>query len=188
MLHTSQREANLLGALSLAVADRIRVGAETQAQNGGAVPAALVALRTFLDGCSIAELSSVLGLSHSATVRLVDRLEERALASRRAGEDRRAVALHLLPAGRAAASAILTARTEAIEELLGGLPVAERRKLAELMEKLLATLVATGAHRGHVCRLCDPDACGHWTGTCPVTEAPLPPASAGLRPGAEMLD
>ena len=183
MPHTSEpeaskREANLLGALSVAAADRIRARAETQAQNGGAAPAALVALTTFLDGCSIDELSAVVGLSQSATVRLVDRLEAQGLVSRRAAADGRAVAVRLLPTGRAAGSAILAARAEAVEELLVGLSAAERDTLAELMERLLAALVATGAHRGHICRLCDPDACGHWIGKCPVTEA-------GRRRGAE---
>jgi MarR family transcriptional regulator, negative regulator of the multidrug operon emrRAB len=179
MPHTSSREANLLGALSVAVADRIRAGAETVAENGGGAPAALAALTTFLDGCSIDELSAVLGLSHSATVRMVDRLEARALVSRRAASDRRAVAVQLKPAGRAVGSAILAARAEAVEELLVGLPAVERDMLTELMERLLEALASTGAHRGHICRLCDPDACGHWVGRCPVTEAGRRMAAAG---------
>jgi len=41
---------------------------------GAQAPAALVALREFLEDATIQQLSDVIGLTHSATVRLVDRL------------------------------------------------------------------------------------------------------------------
>jgi MarR family transcriptional repressor of emrRAB len=171
MAHISRRDANLLGTLSVAVADRIHARAELAAEHGGAAPAALVALTTFLDGCSVEQLSAVVGLSHSATVRLVDKLEHRGLVRRRPAGDRRAVAVQLTPSGRATGSAILDDRAEAISDLLNGLSATERARLTELMERLLATLVDRRADPSHLCRLCDVEACGHWAGNCPVTEA-----------------
>src|SRR5690242_16745337 len=86
------RLANLLGAWSLAVSDRITAAAGVAAGRGGQAPAALVALDQFADGRTIEELSSVLGLTHSATVRLVDGLvADGNAARRRRSGDRRAV-------------------------------------------------------------------------------------------------
>jgi hypothetical protein len=48
---------------------------------------------------------------------------------------------------------------------------AERAELARLTEKLLATLTDGRVTAGHICRLCDAEACGHYEGRCPVTRA-----------------
>src|SRR5918999_5994664 len=68
------REGNLLGAVSLAVSDRVRAACERGASQGGSAPAALVSLAGYLDGSPIDAVRGPLGLTHSATVRLVDRL------------------------------------------------------------------------------------------------------------------
>jgi MarR family transcriptional regulator, negative regulator of the multidrug operon emrRAB len=165
------REANLLGAVSLAVADRVRAAAERGAGQGGSGPAALISLAGYLDGSPIDSLRGPLGLTHSATVRVVDRLADAGLAGRREGADRRSVAVELTPAGQGAATEAARAREEALEEALAGLGAAERAELARLHEKLLATLTDGRATAGHICRLCDSWACGHWEGRCPVTRA-----------------
>src|SRR5918996_2229091 len=97
------RGANLLGAVSLAVTDRVRAAAERGAAQGGSAPAALVSLAGYLDGAPIDALRGPLGLTHSATVRVVDRLAGAGLVRRRQGADRRTVAVVITPAGRAAA-------------------------------------------------------------------------------------
>src|SRR5918992_4351689 len=79
------REANLLGAVSLAVSDRVRGAVERGAAQGGSAPAALVSLAGYLDGSPIDAVRGPLGLTHSATVRLVDRLVAAGLARRREG-------------------------------------------------------------------------------------------------------
>src|SRR5918999_299240 len=104
------RGANLLGAVSLAVSDRVRAAAERGAGQGGSAPAALVSLAGYLDGSPIDSLRGPLGLTHSAAVRVVDRLVEAGLARRREGPDRRSVAVELTPEGRAAARAAGRAR------------------------------------------------------------------------------
>jgi len=52
----------------------------------------------------------------------------------------------------------------------------ERQTLTTLTEKLLAGLTSDRASARRICRLCDPDACGHERGTCPVTRAASAPA------------
>ncbi len=171
MTHISRRQANLLGSLSLAVSDRIRSACVEEAQNGGEAPAGLVAIATFLSGGSIEELSRALALSHSATVRIVDKLETQGLVRRQGGADRRAVALMATERGRKRSDRILAARESVLAGLLDPLSEADRTQLTRLHESLLAMLVDDGAAPTQICRLCDPDGCGHETGDCPVTEA-----------------
>ena len=165
------RGANLLGAVSLAVTDRVRAAAERGAGQGGSAPAALISLAGYLDGSPIDAVRSPLRLTHSATVRLVDRLVAAGMARRREGPDRRSVAVELTPAGHAAAAAAVKARAEALEEALAGLDPGERAELARLHAKVLGTLTDGRATAGHICRLCDSHACGHEEGRCPVTQA-----------------
>jgi MarR family transcriptional regulator, negative regulator of the multidrug operon emrRAB len=168
---TDRRDANLLGALSLAVADRLETATRAAAAHGGSAPAALTALDTFLEGSSIDTMRRPLGLTHSAAVRLVDRLAGAGLVRRAAGEDGRSVAVFLTPAGRRAAAQVQDGRTRALAHVLAPLTAAERESLTRLHEKLLAGLTAGRADAGRICRLCDADACGHEQGRCPVTRA-----------------
>src|SRR5207237_1346042 len=59
----------------------------------------------YYEGCSNGALSQVLGLSHAATVRLVDKLEAANLVISEQGTDKRAVALRLTDLGRERAAA-----------------------------------------------------------------------------------
>lgn len=171
-MHTQHRQANLLGAFSLAVTDRVGAAVREVAPSAGEGPAGLVAAATFLEGGSIEDLSRVLGLSHSATVRLVDKLEERGLLERQGADDARSWAIVATESGDETARRILDARVTVLAELLEPLSPSERGELSRLLEKLLGGLASAGAGRKRICRLCDGDACGHETGHCPVTEAP----------------
>ncbi len=170
-MHTLRRQANILGSLSLSVGDQVRSASEGQIGSGGEAPAGLVAIATFLSGASIEELSRALGLSHSAVVRLVDKLEGQGLVSRRSGSDRRSVAIVATYLGNQLADRVLAARSRALAELLSALDESERAELTRLHEKLLSGLVRGGARTTQICRLCDADGCGHYAGLCPVTEA-----------------
>lgn len=165
------REANLLGTLSLAVADRIEVTGGAVVGHSSAARAALSALAMFLEKPSIEELSEVLGLSHSATVRTVDRLEGEGFVVRESAPDRRAVAIAITAEGRKAGRSLVAARHAATETLLSGLDDGERARFVGILEKLLARIVALEGKPNRICRLCDPGACGHWDRNCPVTEA-----------------
>ena len=165
------RTTNLLGSLSLAVADRLRDATEAAAGHGRSGPAALAALSTHLDGEPIDALARSLAITHSAAVRLVDRLERAELVERRPGADARSVSVVSTARGRNAGREILDARQRALGELLAFLGPAERSTLARVYEKLLDGLTTSRADARRICRLCDPVPCGHYEGRCPVTEA-----------------
>lgn len=172
------RLANLLGAWSLAVSDRITAAAAAAAGRGGQAPAALVSLDQFAEGSTIEQLSAVLGLTHSATVRLVDALVADGQVARRRGRgDRRAVAIRLTPAGRATARRIGRARSQAVQDVLAGLTEAQRRALTAMAERLTGDLAALRLEQraagelpagGWLCRMCDFGVCGRPDGRCPA--------------------
>ncbi len=171
IVHISSRDANIFGTLSLAVADRVRARAITSVPLRGESIACVIAVSTFARGCSIEQLSRIVGLSHSATVRLVDRLATDGFLRRDAAPDRRVVAINPTPAGERAAAAIREARAAALRELLGSLSIVERVEFSRLNEKVLAAMITADSVPVRICRLCDVDGCGHDAGRCPVTEA-----------------
>jgi MarR family transcriptional regulator, negative regulator of the multidrug operon emrRAB len=167
MSHThTAREANLLGALGLAVADRLAEAADPRA--AGSAAEALVTLHGTGGGLSIDALARVVGLSHSGAVRLVDRLQAAGLVERRAGADQRSTSLRLTVTGRRAARRALARREAAVQELLAPLSAADRESVARLSELVLAGAARTAGERERVCRLCDREACGRRRGDCPV--------------------
>ncbi|HLM08778.1 MAG TPA: hypothetical protein VK307_03650 [Thermoleophilaceae bacterium] len=165
------RDSNIFGALAVAVAERVSGGAEDVAGHGGAAPAALASLYTYLDGASIDVLRRPLGLSHSAAVRLTERLAADGLVSRERGSDGRSVSVRLTRSGAAAARRLLDERRARLDAAIAPLGAAERAELTRLGEKLLAGMTGGRADAGRICRLCDSEACGHYEGLCPVTRA-----------------
>ncbi len=171
----------MLGALSLVVADRANSAAEAVTALGPSAPAALVALHEFLDGESVTALSSVLGLTHSGTVRLVDRLDAERLVKRTGAQDGRAVSVVLTRSGRRMAARVLQARRTSLDAMLSGLTPAELDVCAAVVDKMLATVThVRAAERTSgtqdrpppwLCRMCDFDACGRSAGMCPVNNA-----------------
>ncbi|MGH9095403.1 MAG: MarR family transcriptional regulator, partial [Acidimicrobiales bacterium] len=97
------RTANLLGALSLAVSDRMATVVAGTSEHSETAASAISALAQFLHGPSVDRLSQVVGLSQSGGVRLVDRLQRDGLVERRPGGDRRTAAVSLTARGRRAA-------------------------------------------------------------------------------------
>jgi DNA-binding MarR family transcriptional regulator len=159
------RTANLLGALALVAGDRVRDAAAAEPTWS----AALVSLQTMADGGSIDELRRVLGLSHSGGVRVVKALGRAGLVElRRDPADGRAVQVWLTAAGRAEAARIRAARLDALDALLEPLAPADRAELDALLARALGAATADVADARHICRLCDPDVCGH-PERCPVT-------------------
>lgn len=159
--------ANLLGALALVVTDRV-ADAVTETGPSATAAAALSALHQFLDTPTIDQLSQVLGLSHSGTVRLVDRLEQDGHLRRRPGVDGRSTALVLSAAGRRLAGRIARARGEVLGGTLAALSEAERDTLDELVGRLLVEMMREPGAARWMCRMCDLGACGRAEGRCPV--------------------
>jgi MarR family transcriptional repressor of emrRAB len=162
------RAANLLGALSLAVADRIGEAAVRAGGMGASAPAALTALNGPAAGATIDALRRMVGLTHSGGVRLVDRLAEAGLVERRLGADQRSVSLWLTPDGRRAARRVLAQREAAVEAVMSGLTAAERNGLVRAAERMLASLNDEPDAERRICRLCDLEACGRPRGRCPM--------------------
>jgi MarR family transcriptional regulator, negative regulator of the multidrug operon emrRAB len=164
--------ANRLGALALTLSDSIREATEAATGMGGGIPAALVSLREWADGRPVEVLATAMRLSHSRAVRVVDRLEAAGLARREPDpDDGRRALVWLRPAGRELADRALAARSDALLFTVAQLGAADVRDLERLVSALLdATTVDIRAASG-TCRLCDAHACGHYDGTCPVTQA-----------------
>jgi DNA-binding MarR family transcriptional regulator len=169
--HATGHAANVVGAGVLALADVLRDATEQAADHGASAPAALAALETYLEGSSIDELRRILGITHSGAVRLVDRLEADGLLRRTTAGDARARGLVLTPAGRRAAQRVLAERAAALDAALAPLSGAEREQLGTLLGRVLGGLTDGRAAARRICRLCDPDGCGHHEGHCPVTQA-----------------
>jgi DNA-binding MarR family transcriptional regulator len=166
-----RQAANLLGALALALSDRLE-GTVTEAAGLSESDAvALSALNHFLDAPRVDLLAQVVGLTSSGTVRLVDRLEDAGLARRVTGADGRVTSITLTASGQRRARAVARARMEVVEQALGALTPSERRQFSELAGKMLAGLVRPPGATRWTCRLCDLVACGRPEGRCPVYEA-----------------
>jgi DNA-binding MarR family transcriptional regulator len=164
------RQSNLLGAFSLAIADRLQEVTRAETDRGGQAPAALAILAQ-QDRLGIEGLREQVGLSQPATVRLVDGLVADGLATRRPGQDRRSVEIRLTAAGRARADAVLSSRRSVLDEVLAVLSAADRTALESLLEALLGSLTTDAVEAEVICRLCD-------LGACPLTRCPVERALA----------
>jgi DNA-binding MarR family transcriptional regulator len=118
-------------------------------------------------GLSVDRLGKVLRLSHPGTVRVVDRLVAAGFAERKtAAADRRALALHLTPAGETERAAMLDSRRGVINPILGHLTPEELPILERLLEKMLVTLPCDATTAMTVCRFCDHSQCRN----CPMDQ------------------
>jgi DNA-binding MarR family transcriptional regulator len=165
------RTANLLGALSLVIADRMT---DAMAEAGGrpeSGAAALCALLHFLDRPTVDRLRQVLGLTSSGTVRLVDRLADSGYVRRAAGPDGRSVAIELTDAGRRAALQVAGARADVLGGALTVLSPQERQAFDQLAAKVLVGLIRGPGATRWMCRLCDTGVCRGAAGGCPVGNA-----------------
>lgn len=163
------RTGNLLGALSLAIADKMRDATEEAAGAGAMMPAALVQIGSYPDQ-PIDTLRRYLGLSHSATVRLVMQLEGKGWLSKSKtpGKDARAVALTLTASGRSAMASVQAERQHFLDRVVASLSSTERKHLTTLLEHLLPRIIQTREESDQACRLCDLQ-------TCPQDRCPAEP-------------
>ncbi len=157
------RTTNLLGALALAITDRIRSGMKHALNRSGESAAAIVVLG-YAPGLSVEILRQVLDLSHPGTVRLIDRLEEDGLVKRRRAEDGRAVALHLTHKGGKLRQRLMDSRLDTLEAALKGLTDNERLVFGDLLAKVLTNLPETEMAKHRICRLCAVRTCSD----CPI--------------------
>jgi DNA-binding MarR family transcriptional regulator len=158
------RRDNLLGALVLTLADRIRDETEAVVGHAGGAAGALATLAQ-QPGGTIEDLRQAIGRSQPATVRIVDRLVALGLVDRRPAGRGPAVALTPTPAGLERARKIIAVRSRILREALPGLEPAEAAALTAILERALVR--AADLPRGTtVCRLCDKGRCRR--DDCPV--------------------
>jgi MarR family transcriptional repressor of emrRAB len=162
-MHTSVRDVNVVGAFAVVLQDLVADAADLA---GGPTPAtALIAVGGRATGASIDALARILGLSHSGTVRLVDRLERDSLVERRRGADQRSAALVLTPAGRRLARRVLERRAANLHAALALLTDGQRGALLEIAARVVGEM---RSDERRICRLCHVEACGRPRGTCPA--------------------
>ena len=171
------RLENLLGAFVTTAADDLDRALAQAARRSGSAPAALSFLLR-APGCSIETLRLPLGLSHSAAVRLVDRLVDDGLVVRRSGTDGRTTSLVLTASGRKRALRVQDARALAMGQRTRRLRPTERRQLELILERLLV-FAALDRPAAEICRLCDIEACP--ARRCPVTKQQLAAPAVAVR-------
>jgi len=159
------RTANLLGALAGEVANRIERQGKVHPNETNSAAAALNVIG-FYEGCSNGALSRALGLSHTATVRLVDKLELAGFVLSEIGTDKRSVALRLTDLGRERTRIVIRERCMRLADVIDVLTAQQRRQLDDIAETLLKSMVMAARDADHICRLCDDAACS--PGRCPV--------------------
>lgn len=155
----------MLGAVALELVGRVEQATKRHPNETSSSMAALNIIG-FYEGCSNNALSQALGLSHTATVRLVDKLEAAGFVASEPGEDRRSVSLTLTQAGRDKAQALVAERCRYLCGMLGVLSDEDVEHLSRISELLLKSLVQNEIDAAHICRLCDQVACGGEE--CPV--------------------
>lgn len=160
-----ERLENLVGAFVLGLSDRLHDATETSVGHSGAGAAALVLVGQY-PGLSVEQLSHPLGLSHSATVRAVDRLATQGFVKREPSGSGPAVAVVPTEAGRQKAREIVEIRQRTIRAALAGVTDAEAQRLTTVLERGLATL--SDRPETTVCRLCDAGRCRR--PCCPVVQ------------------
>jgi DNA-binding MarR family transcriptional regulator len=165
---SERRTLNLFGALCSAASDAVTESSSNIAGLGGSAPAALTAMGD--DGLdSIDALAGALGLSHSATVRLVDRLESAELVARTKGADGRTVALVLTKNGKKVAKNVAAERRRVLKNILSPLGPKSMKALEAMADSMLRKIAEEADHPERICRLCDVKQCG--ADDCPVRPA-----------------
>jgi DNA-binding MarR family transcriptional regulator len=160
------RLENLLGALALALTDRL-LGAGPASPASASERAALVTLYAHPDRM-VSWLGQVLGLTSSGVTRLVDRLAAAGWVTRAAGSDARSRRLTLSAAGREQARAVLRDRAEAMAGAVRGLSEADRAEFERLLGLVVSGLAVDTSEAFRVCRLCDRGACTSGGPGCPL--------------------
>ena len=163
-----ERFMNLFGAAAQVVTDQVRKTISAVVGAGESYGAGLVSILQF-EGRSVDVLSRTLGISHSGTVRLVDRLEADGLVRRR--HEGRATLLFATPRGRRVGRRIEAARLDTVSALVSGFSPSERKAFEPLLRALLKKQTCSFDDVLHTCRICSLDACLGTGEPCPVATA-----------------
>jgi DNA-binding MarR family transcriptional regulator len=161
-------DANLLGALALAVSDRTSAAMADAVGLSETAATALSALHHFLDLPTIDRLGRTLGLTSSGTVRLVDKLAQAGYVQRKQGDDGRSTQIMLTAAGADAAQRVAAARAQVLNTLVRKLSDQQRAALDDLAGTLLVGMMFAPGPLEWNCRQCDTVTCQDTASGCPV--------------------
>jgi MarR family transcriptional regulator, negative regulator of the multidrug operon emrRAB len=162
----SGHTANILGALAVLIQDRVEGMWQSSLDLSPMAAAALVQIENE-PGSSIEAVASRIGLTHSATVRVIDKLAERGLVEKdRARKDARAQSLTLSRAGKRVAQQLHAARNQVTDDLLADLAPAQRAALEQAIRAILHRCVEPGREADVTCRICDDRRCS--PEICPI--------------------
>jgi DNA-binding MarR family transcriptional regulator len=162
----SAHTANILGALAVLIQDRVEGAWQSFLDLSPMAAAALVQIEGE-PGCPIELVAGRIGLTHSATVRVVDKLAERGLVEKdRARKDARAQSLKLNKAGKRTAQQLHAARNQVTDDLLAGLDATQRTALESAISAILYRTVEPGREADVTCRVCDDRRCS--PDICPI--------------------
>lgn len=101
-----------------------------------------------LEPVRMGDLAAALRVDASTATRTVARLADAGLATRvECKDDRRGVVIKATPSGRRRQARMVTTATEVLEEIVSVFAPEERADLADLMERLVASLDAVVATR-----------------------------------------
>jgi DNA-binding MarR family transcriptional regulator len=145
---------DLLGAAALAISAAVWSTYQMQPTDAAALNIVMAE-----PGISITALSRILGLSHSATVRVADRLELSGLVTRHAGGPGRTVALTGTQHGKRLTRQAAVRRQHVLEHATSGLTAAERQSLISLLAAVVRQLATGQDQIEQACRLCDQRRC-----------------------------
>lgn len=157
--------ANLLGVFASAVADDLAIGLRQRLGVGGSGTAALLAIDSWpID--SIGFLADVLEMSHSGTVRLVERLKREGLVEELPSGDGRTVSVMLTRVGEDRVLLARRWRDSRLTEVVEQMTELEGNILNTALMRYMSSKPRTRTEARHVCRFCDHSVCRG--ASCPV--------------------
>lgn len=160
------RLGNLLGALSLTVADRLTAVGRRHGLSA-TDQAALVTLLAEPDR-TVSWLGEVLTLTSSGATRLVDRLVAAGWVARSPGADSRQRRLRLTAAGESLAREVERDRAAVLHDVLAPLDGTTRAGLERTLERVVGSTATDLLPALRTCRLCDRSACRAEGHDCPL--------------------
>ncbi len=145
---------DIVGAAALAISDAVWEALSTERSDVAALNLVIAEV-----GPSIGELARSLKLSHSATVRLVDRLEAQGLVARSRPGPGRTVLVLVTTLGRKRSQRNSLRRSVLLERAIAGFTTEERRSFVELLVRATRNLARDQNEIDRACRLCEQSEC-----------------------------
>lgn len=157
---------NQLAAFATTVNDKVKAALSERFERSQSEIETLISVR-HCDTFTVGWLGEVLTLTHSAAVRITDRLERDGLVRRMPMNNRRFVGLVLTPAGVALADEILATRRDVLEHLCEGVDDGALEAAMPVFRSILGHNAGGMLASYQRCRLCDEAVCG---ASCPVQQ------------------